>query len=58
VPFKNIFAVGDQIFTDIWGANRAGAVSVYVQSLGGKEPFYISFKRLFEGFLFKIWRRG
>jgi len=57
IPFENIFAVGDQIFTDIWGANRAGAVSVYVPPLddGSEEPFSIYIKRLLENLLFKIW---
>ena len=32
--------VGDQIFTDIWGANRAGITSVLVKPISwGKNPF-------------------
>lgn len=33
--------VGDQIFTDVWSANRAGVLSVIVEPLGLKNILYI-----------------
>ncbi len=41
--------VGDQIFTDIWGAGRAGCLSVLVRPIDLKnEPGFVKFKRLIE----------
>ena len=40
IPAENAIMVGDQIFTDIWGANRAGTTSVLVRPMAwGKNPF-------------------
>lgn len=40
VPAESALMVGDQIFTDIWGANRAGITSVLVKPISwGKNPF-------------------
>ena len=40
IPAENAVMVGDQIFTDIWGANRAGITSVLVRPMAwGKNPF-------------------
>lgn len=40
IPAENAIMVGDQIFTDIWGANRAGITSVLVRPMAwGKNPF-------------------
>ena len=39
IPAEHAIMVGDQIFTDIWGANRAGVTSVLVRPLAwGKNP--------------------
>lgn len=41
--------VGDQIFTDIWGANRAGIKSVLVDPVSKtNEDKFVAFKRIFE----------
>ena len=43
--------VGDQIFTDIWGGNRFGAMTVLVKPIAPDlEPPFVRFKRFFEGF--------
>ena len=42
----NTLFVGDQIFTDIWGANRAGIRSVLVQPLAKHEEIQIVLKRI------------
>ena len=46
---KQIAAVGDQVFTDVWGAKRAGCFAILTKPLheGGETPF-IAFKRLLE----------
>ena len=44
--------VGDQIFTDIWGANRAGIRTIMVEPvLKWKEEIQIVLKRLVEAFV-------
>jgi HAD superfamily phosphatase (TIGR01668 family) len=55
VPIKNICVVGDQLFTDIWGGNRLGIMTVYSPLIGGKEPLQIVLKRILERILFRIW---
>ena len=51
------FAVGDQIFTDTWGANRAGVCSVLVKQLGKKEEIQIILKRRLEKPILWFYRR-
>jgi len=41
-------AIGDQIFTDIWGANNAGIHSILVKPLGKEKYFHIVLKRILE----------
>ena len=43
-------AVGDQLFTDIWGANFAGITSIFVQPIEkeGRKERFIRFKRVLE----------
>ena len=41
-------AIGDQIFTDVWGANRAGVYCIMTRRLYFKEPFQIHLKRILE----------
>ena len=42
----NTVFVGDQIFTDIWGANRAGIHSMLVQPIDKNEGIQIKIERL------------
>lgn len=44
----NVIAVGDQILTDIWGANNAGIQSILVKPLGPEKYFHIVLKRIIE----------
>ena len=46
-PETTLF-IGDQIFTDIWGANRAGVHSILVKQIAKHEEIQIVFKRFFE----------
>jgi len=47
--YKKIAAIGDQIFTDVWGAKRAGCFAIHTKPLyKGGEGFFIALKRIFE----------
>lgn len=46
-PADTLF-VGDQIFTDIWGANRAGIRTILVKPIHPKEEIQIVLKRYLE----------
>lgn len=48
LPSENILMVGDQIFTDILGANIAGIKSALVAPQDKSESLFIKIKRLFE----------
>lgn len=48
VKKSQTFFVGDQIFTDIWGANSAGIYSILVDPISTKEEIQIILKRYFE----------
>ena len=40
--------IGDQLYTDIVGANRAGVKSILVAPISSKEAFWIKMKRVIE----------
>lgn len=46
-------AIGDQLFTDILGANRMGIFSVYTTPIEKYENSFFYIKRFFEGFILK-----
>lgn len=45
---QNTLFVGDQLFTDVWGANRTGIYSVLVKPIHPKEEIQIVLKRYLE----------
>ncbi len=45
---KNTLFVGDQLYTDIVGANRIGLKNILVHPISPKEAFWIRIKRVFE----------
>lgn len=45
---KNTLFVGDQIFTDVWGANKAGIYSILVKPIHPREEIQIVLKRYLE----------
>ena len=45
---SNTLFVGDQLFTDVWGAKRCGIYSVLVKPIDKKEEFQIVLKRYLE----------
>lgn len=56
-PAEMVFA-GDQIFTDIWGARRAGVYSVLVNPICPSEEIQIFLKRVPEWLVLARYRRG
>lgn len=51
-------SVGDQLFTDVWGANRAGIKTILVSPMEEREEIQIRFKRILERpFLWSYFRR-
>ena len=50
-------AVGDQIFTDIWGANRAGIETILVGKLADHEEIQIILKRIPEKLILFFYHR-
>ena len=45
---QNTLFIGDQLFTDVWGANRAGLYSILVKPIDPKEEIQIVLKRYLE----------
>ena len=54
---ENTLFVGDQIFTDIWGANRAGITSILVKPINPKEEIQIVIKRVPEKLVLYFYER-
>jgi HAD superfamily phosphatase (TIGR01668 family) len=53
----NTFFVGDQVFTDIFGANRTGIASILVKPINKKEEIQIVLKRKLEWVVLKFYER-
>ena len=49
--------LGDQIFTDVWGANRTGIRSIMLEKINTKEEIQIVLKRIPEKFVLWIWKK-
>lgn len=49
---SEIAVIGDQIFTDVWGANRMNMISVLVNPICDKEGKFVKFKRILEKMVF------
>ena len=54
---KNTSFVGDQIFTDVWGANKAGIYSILVKPIHPKEEIQIVLKRYLEKVVLFCYKR-
>ena len=54
---KNTVFIGDQLFTDIYGANRAGIKTYFVKPIGPNEEIQIKFKRYLERIALFFYRR-
>ncbi len=52
---KEAVMIGDQVFTDIYGANRLGIYSILVPPVNSStDPFFTKLKRLFRNLLFYL----
>lgn len=59
LPPGKTAGIGDQIFTDIWGGNRAGCMTVLVKPITFRgENAFIKFKRLMERPFIRKIKRG
>ncbi len=54
---NNTLFIGDQLFTDIWGANKAGIDSILVKPIDKHEEIQIVLKRRLEWFVLKSYKR-
>lgn len=50
--------VGDQLFTDVWGANRVGIMSILTRPIHPKEEIQIVIKRFFEKIVLFFYNRS
>ena len=55
---ENTFMVGDQLFTDVWGANNAGLYCVLVKPIHPKEKWTIVLKRVLERVVMIFYKRS
>lgn len=53
---ENTLFVGDQLFTDIWGAKRSGIRNILVKPISKKEEIQIVIKRVFEKIILSEYR--
>ncbi|MBQ7535560.1 MAG: YqeG family HAD IIIA-type phosphatase [Stomatobaculum sp.] len=54
---EETISIGDQIYTDIWGARRIGIHGILVAPIDPKEEPQILLKRLLEKPILKAWRK-
>lgn len=53
----NTLFIGDQLFTDVWGAKKAGLFTILVFPINPKEEIQIVLKRRLEYFVLREYRR-
>ncbi len=49
--------IGDQLFTDVWGANRIGIMTYYVKPISPREEIQIVLKRKLERIVLHFYRK-
>lgn len=49
--------IGDQLFTDVWGANRTGIYSILVKPIHPKEEIQIVLKRVLERIVLHFYKK-
>lgn len=54
---SNTMFVGDQLFTDVWGANKTGLYSILVKPIHPKEEIQIVIKRRLEKIVLFFYKR-
>lgn len=56
LPPEACVAVGDQVFTDVIGANRMNINSIYVEPINKKEYWYTKWKRPIEAWILNSYK--
>lgn len=54
---EEVLFVGDQLFTDVYGANRAGIYAILVKPINPKEEIQIVLKRYLEAVVLYFYRK-
>ena len=54
---KNTLFIGDQLFTDVWGAKRTGIANILVKPIHPKEEIQIVLKRYLEKIVLHFYRK-
>lgn len=55
---KHTLFIGDQLFTDVWGAKNAGILSILVKPIHPREEIQIVFKRKLERIVLYFYKRS
>lgn len=55
---ENSLFIGDQLFTDVWGAKRAGILTYLVKPIHPKEEIQIVLKRRLERIVLFFYKRS
>ncbi len=55
---ENTLFVGDQLFTDVWGAKRTGLKSILVKPINPKEEIQIVLKRIPERWILHFYKKN
>lgn len=55
---KNTVFIGDQLFTDVWGAKRTGISNILVKPIHPKEEIQIVLKRYLEKIVLYFYKRS
>ena len=53
----NTVFIGDQLFTDVWGAERTGMKSILVKPINPKEEIQIVLKRYLEKIVLHFYKK-
>ena len=54
----NTVFIGDQLFTDVWGANLTGIYSILVKPIDPREEIQIVLKRYLEKIVLFFYKRS
>ena len=55
---EEVLFVGDQLFTDVWGAKRAGMHTILVKPIHPKEEIQIVLKRYLEKIVLHFYKKS
>mgnify|MGYP002755433233 CR=1 FL=1 len=58
VKSKNTAIIGDQLFTDVWGAKRVGIHNILVHPINPKEEIQIVLKRYLEKIVLHFYKKS